>query len=659
MSVADRYPLMTAGMEERRVARFEEAVDALLAGAEEGAIRKVIYDDAKRTLGDAVYKGFDNVRGPYFHGGRWESLPEDVRNLDEKLGIPSSLHDVLALHKRLSKTTVEHPVVDAMKRFAAEALPLAEAAAALKDKLVKGRVVNPEGPAKPVNPNKVIGTCPCCSRGIAVTGGTMAHHGYERPGTGYQTDSCAGIRFKPLEVSSEGLAWLVETTQQHLDQLRKTYEGRESIRSLVRIDRRNQRVEVTPDMPEWRREFASWVATTERDIRWLESDLERLEPMLRDWKPNAEWIAANGERAGLGGDAMQGQRTDVKPGPLVTAAMSDDGLDGVGLRLPGDWTGKIKTVPVVEVPPTGLSDLDEVEGAASEQAQVVELRPGDQQAPHYHRVYAEREDGRYVLAFETHPGFDAAETSQFVRELEAYGRGKQEAREHERTAISKLVELHQQSPRDSALSSWQNLRRLAEERGLGANIGLVEATDGPSFRVAYTKNGQDTAIESTLYANGKAVTTHRGERQPGTGPTADAQWQADQFAHALAREEGPSGPAVGHPAKAEIVRRFGEIAVELGVSKAREQEVGEQLFESMVRVHTKIEKESAALRRLIGGRAEKKSDPEASLCDWMMERSPEVREIIIRNNTRPYVPLYIDDELEPSSPNVVGAGPGP
>lgn len=544
MSAADLYPLMTAGMEERRVARFEEAVDALLAGAEEGAIRKVIYDDAKRTLGDAVYKGFDNVRGPYFHGGRWESLPEDVRNLDEKLGIPSSLHDVLALHKRLSKTTVEHPVVDAMKRFAAEALPLAEAAAALKDKLVKGRVVNPEGPAKPVNPNKVIGTCPCCSRGIAVTGGTMAHHGYERPGTGYQTDSCAGIRFKPLEVSSEGLAWLVETTQQHLDQLRKTYEGRESIRSLVRIDRRNQRVEVTPDMPEWRREFASWVATTERDIRWLESDLERLEPMLRDWKPNAEWIAANGERAGLGGDATQGQRADVK-------------------------------------------------------------------------------------------------------------------QEHERAAISKLVELHQQNPRDSALSSWQNLRRLAEERGLGANIELVEATDGPSFRVAYSKNGQNTAIESTLYANGKAVTTHRGERQPGTGPTADAQWQADQFAYSHAREEGPSGPTVGHPAKAEIVRRFGEVAVELGVSKARELEVGEQLFESMVRVHTKIEKESAALRRLVGGRTEKKSDPEASLCDWMMERSPEVREIIIRNNTRPYVPLYIDDELEPSSPNVVDAGPGP
>ena len=544
MSVADRYPLMTAGMEERRVARFEEAVDALLAGAEEGAIRKVIYDDAKRTLGDAVYKGFDNVRGPYFHGGRWESLPEDVRKLDEKLGIPSSLHDVLALHKRLSKTTVEHPVVDAMKRFAAEALPLAEAAAALKDKLVKGRVVNPEGPAKPVNPNKVIGTCPCCSRGIAVTGGTMAHHGYERPGTGYQTDSCAGIRFKPLEVSSEGLAWLVETMQQHLDQLRKTYEGRESIRSLVRIDRRNQRVEVTPDMPEWRREFASWVATTERDIRWLESDLERLEPMLRDWKPNAEWIAANGERAGLGGDAMQGQRAVVK-------------------------------------------------------------------------------------------------------------------QDHERAAISKLVELHQQSPRDSALSSWQNLRRLAEERGLGANIELVEATDGPSFRVAYSKNGQNTAIESTLYANGKAVTTHRGERQPGTGPTVDAQWQADQFAYAHAREEGPSGPVVGHPAKAEIVRRFGEIAVELGVSKAREQEVGEQLFESMVRVHTKIEKESAALRRLVGGRTEKRSDPEASLCDWMMERSPEVREIIIRNNTRPYVPLYIDDELEPGSPNVVDAGPVP
>ena len=68
-----------------------------------------------------------------------------------------------------------------VRSFAAEALPLAEAVVSLKDKVVKGRAPS-TGPAKPVNPNKIVKTCPCCFRQIAVTDGTMAHHGYQRPG---------------------------------------------------------------------------------------------------------------------------------------------------------------------------------------------------------------------------------------------------------------------------------------------------------------------------------------------------------------------------------------------------------------------------------------------------------------------------------------------
>jgi Resolvase, N terminal domain len=57
--------------------------------------------------------------------------------------------------------------------------------------------------------NKVVGICPCCFREIAVQRGLMVHHGYERH-TGYHTSSCeAAFRFKPLEVSGEGLQWLL------------------------------------------------------------------------------------------------------------------------------------------------------------------------------------------------------------------------------------------------------------------------------------------------------------------------------------------------------------------------------------------------------------------------------------------------------------------
>lgn len=48
-------------------------------------------------------------------------------------------------------------------------------------------------------------TCQICGRGIFAEGGVIAHHGYERPGWGYQTASCEGARALPFEVSKVAL----------------------------------------------------------------------------------------------------------------------------------------------------------------------------------------------------------------------------------------------------------------------------------------------------------------------------------------------------------------------------------------------------------------------------------------------------------------------
>lgn len=42
-------------------------------------------------------------------------------------------------------------------------------------------------------------TCQCCARDIQSNTGTVAHHGYERPGYGYQTASCMGAKHLPIE----------------------------------------------------------------------------------------------------------------------------------------------------------------------------------------------------------------------------------------------------------------------------------------------------------------------------------------------------------------------------------------------------------------------------------------------------------------------------
>lgn len=52
--------------------------------------------------------------------------------------------------------------------------------------------------------------CQCCGKKFLANTGVMAHHGYQRPGAGWQTASCSGARFVPFEVSRAQLGALIE-----------------------------------------------------------------------------------------------------------------------------------------------------------------------------------------------------------------------------------------------------------------------------------------------------------------------------------------------------------------------------------------------------------------------------------------------------------------
>lgn len=53
-------------------------------------------------------------------------------------------------------------------------------------------------------------TCQICGRSIFAEVGLIAHHGYERPGTGWQTDSCEGARELPFENAKNALVKNIE-----------------------------------------------------------------------------------------------------------------------------------------------------------------------------------------------------------------------------------------------------------------------------------------------------------------------------------------------------------------------------------------------------------------------------------------------------------------
>lgn len=60
-------------------------------------------------------------------------------------------------------------------------------------------------------------TCQCCFRKYLANTGTIAHHGYQRPGDGYQTASCMGAKYSPLEVDRDRLGTLINALKAQVD----------------------------------------------------------------------------------------------------------------------------------------------------------------------------------------------------------------------------------------------------------------------------------------------------------------------------------------------------------------------------------------------------------------------------------------------------------
>lgn len=51
--------------------------------------------------------------------------------------------------------------------------------------------------------------CQCCNRKILANTGMIAHHGYKRPGHGWQTSSCMGARYQPFEAGRMRLGEMI------------------------------------------------------------------------------------------------------------------------------------------------------------------------------------------------------------------------------------------------------------------------------------------------------------------------------------------------------------------------------------------------------------------------------------------------------------------
>lgn len=149
-------------------------------------------------------------------------------------------------------------------------------------------------------------TCQICAREIKAKNGIIAHHGFKRPGGGWQTQSCYGARYLPYEVSCDRIPdvieivknyiknqeeWVVEFLKNPPDELRRerhwgeyvTYTRPENFNTKEALNRGGYSGDQMYDL-----EFTERLHRTEREIKQAKRDLQTLEERLVNWKQARE-----------------------------------------------------------------------------------------------------------------------------------------------------------------------------------------------------------------------------------------------------------------------------------------------------------------------------------------------------------------------------------
>lgn len=115
--------------------------------------------------------------------------------------------------------------------------------------------------------------------------GTMVHHGFQRPGDGYQTASCYGINFKPLERSNEGLIAMIKLINEDIVNKENSLSGIKKAIEFFELDEKNKKlISIKEDNPDFKYVKRRRIEGMEYELRSLKRDLAMFEKALNEWK---------------------------------------------------------------------------------------------------------------------------------------------------------------------------------------------------------------------------------------------------------------------------------------------------------------------------------------------------------------------------------------
>lgn len=276
----NQFPLLKkhCGSEERFFSEIKKLNYAI--------INKSIYNQdylrINQHIGNAIFKIFLDYVGEVYKTYDRNSIPKDILTIYDDI-CPTSLRSIPALKKRIDKCKSAHPLLTALQEMVSEIFPLVDIMTNLKGFIIKGR--QPNTNTKSENPDKIVRTCPCCFRKIAIdTSGHMVNHGYKQSGNGYIVGNCFGVKFKPLEVSPDGVDFMINYYKTQYEKTKKNYDTRNQWTKLPYKPRYNSPiVEITLEHPQWENTKNIKIANIESELRYIERDLKTFQVIRKEW----------------------------------------------------------------------------------------------------------------------------------------------------------------------------------------------------------------------------------------------------------------------------------------------------------------------------------------------------------------------------------------
>ena len=151
-------------------------------------------------------------------------------------------------------------------------------------------------------------TCQICEREVKVPHGLTSHHGYSRPGYGWQTASCPGARELPYELSCDLIPPVIQGIKNYKRGLedkiesfmtkppkvltkthKNIYSGQETTEEYERPEDFNAQAvidgtEYVGYYEEYKKNFQSAIREMNRTIVDCDRDIVRLQARVDNWK---------------------------------------------------------------------------------------------------------------------------------------------------------------------------------------------------------------------------------------------------------------------------------------------------------------------------------------------------------------------------------------